>query len=177
MKKIVSLLALTFAFAAPVTFSCDEQCLKEKAKAKHNVQFPGYLTAKYCEGISLDFMTSTMRSLNHYRTNNLETKFKGPLKNTKNYLAQRKEWLQECDDYLSMTQNSHVFNDEKTTKQIFASINSIESEMEALINGVSYSVEAGEGQFVAINDKFNNLFRQVDNHKTLMHLRGKYVVR
>lgn len=177
--KIMNIIAsLTIAIAACVSsaaFACeDEQCLREKAQEKHNVKFPSYLTFKYCEGIAMDFMTSSMRSLDNYRSNHLDSKYKGPLKNTKNYLVQREEWLKECDDYLRMTKNIRIFNDDKTTKQIFASIDKVQAEFDALISGVQY---AGEDQFAVINDHFDKMFQLVEDHKHLMHLKGRYVVR
>ncbi|VUD68929.1 hypothetical protein TDB9533_04289 [Thalassocella blandensis] len=173
-KKLTSLALLATAFFSSAVFACDEQCMREKAEAKHNVKFPGYLTFKYCDSIAMDFMTSTMRSLQNYRDNHLESKYKGPLKNTKAYLEQREDWLKECDDYLVKTKNIRIFNDDKTTKQIFATIDAVEEEFEALINGVTYSAD---NQFVVINDRFDNLFKQVEDHKHLMHLKGRYVVR
>lgn len=122
----------------------------------------------------MDFMTSTMRSLEDYRSNHLASKYKGPLKNTKHYLEQREDWLKECDDYLVKTKGTRIFHDDKTTKKIFASIDSVQQEFEALIKGVTYSTD---DQYVVINTHFDNLFREVEDHKHLMHLKGRYVVR
>lgn len=174
IKRMTSIALVAAAFLASGAYACDEQCMREEAQTKHNVKFPGYLTFKYCEGIAMDFMTSTMKSLQNYRDNHLESKYKGPLKNTKAYLAQREDWLKECDDYLVKTKNIRIFNDEKTTKQIFATIDSVEEELNALINGVTYSAD---NQYVVISDRFDTLFKQVEDHKHLMHLKGRYVVR
>ena len=175
MKKTVSLLIVSFTLFCQAAFGCDEQCLREKAQSTHNVTFPGYLTWKYCEGIAMDFMSSSMRSLDNYRSKHFNTKYKGPLKNTRSYLVQRKEWLKECDDYLSKTKNIRVFNDDKTTKQIFSSIDRVNSEFQALIKGASYSSD--EEAKIVMDDKIDNLFKLVEDHKTIMHLKGKYVVR
>lgn len=175
MKKLIALCLVTCSLFAQGAFACDEACMKEKAEAEHGVKFPGYLSAKYCEGIAMDFMTSSIRSLDNYRSNHFKTKYKGPLKNTKNYLAQRKLWLEECDDYLSKIDSGRIFNDEKTTKRIFASIDQVSKEFAALIDGATYATEQDARD--AMNDKINRLFKVVDDHKTIMHLKGKYVVR
>jgi len=175
MKKFLSLSLLVFLVLGNAAFSCDESCLREKAEATHKAKFPSYLTWKYCEGIAMDFMSSAVRSLDNYRTKHFDTKFKGPLRNTRNYLVQRKEWLQECDDYLSKTKNTRVFTDTKTTKKIFNSIDSVNSEFAALIKGASYSNNADAK--AVMDDKIDALFKHVDDHKTLLHLRGRYVVR
>lgn len=175
MKNILIVFVISMTVVAQAAFGCDEQCQREKAQAKYNVTFPSYLTWKYCEGIAVDFMTSAVRSLDSYRTNHFNTKYKGPLKNTRNFLVQRKDWLQECDDYLKKTKKSRVFNDTKTTQKIFASIDSVSGEFSALIKGSSYA-SSEEAQAV-MNEKINTLFKQVEDHKTIMHLKGKYVVR
>jgi len=177
MKKFMSALVICLAAISQASFACDEQCARDKVAAEKNVKFPSYLTWKYCEGIAMDFMTSAMRSLDNYRNNHFETKYKGPLKNTKSFLVQRKSWLEECDKYMSMTKGTRIFNDDKTTKQIFASIDGVNTELRALIKGVSYSASAGVSEKTVINERFNSLFKHVDNHKTIMHLKGKYVVR
>lgn len=175
MKNIIIVFVISLTVVAQAAFGCDEQCLKEKAQAKHNVKFPSYLTWKYCEGIAVDFMTSAVRSLDSYRNNHFSTKYKGPLKNTRSFLVQRKDWLQECDDYLIKTKKSRVFNDTKTTTKIFTSIDNVSGEFQALIKGASYA--SNEDAQEVMNEKINTLFKQVEDHKTIMHLKGKYVVR
>lgn len=175
MKNLLSALIVGFAFFSQGALSCDEQCLRGKAEAANKVTFPAYLTFKYCENITTDFMSSTVRSLDSYRSKHFNTKFKGPLKNTRGYLQQRREWLKECDDYLTKTKDVRVFEDDKTTQQIFALIDSVDSEFTALINGASYGSEA-EAKAV-MDEKIDTLFKIVDDHKTIMHLKGRYVIR
>lgn len=175
MKKLLSTALIGLTLICQQAFSCDENCLKEKAQATHGVTFPGYLSYKYCDGIAMDFMTSTMRSLDSYRTKHFNTKYKGPLKNTRNYLVQRKEWLLECDDYLAKVKGGRIFNDDKTTEAILANIDRVGSEFKALIEGASYATE-DEAKEV-MDEKIDTLFQMVEDHKTIMHLKGRYVVR
>lgn len=177
MKKILTLsviIAIATVFSSNA-FSCDETCLRDKAQTSANVKFPGYLTWKYCEGITIDFMTSAIRSLDSYHANNFSTKYKGPLKNMHNYLAQRTEWVKECDNYLTHTKKSRVFGDKKTTESIFSSIKAVDKEFTALIDGASYSTE--EDAKKAMGAKIQVLAKQVDDHKTIMHMKGRYVLR
>ncbi len=175
MKKIICIALIAVTVISQQAYSCDEDCLREKAQATHSVTFPGYLTWKYCEGIAMDFMTSAVRSLDSYRSKHFNTKYKGPLKNTKNYLAQRKDWLLECDNYMKLTKESRIFNDDKTTQKIFASIDTVNGEFGALIQGASYSSDADAKE--VMDQKIDTLFQLVEDHKTIMHLKGRYVVR
>ncbi len=174
MKSIKLVLIAAFAIMSSPAFSCDEECLKEKAEATHNVKFASYLNQKFCDGVAMDFMTSSMRSLENYRSNRIDTKYKGPMKNTRAYVAQRKDWLLECDNYLKLTGIGRIFDNDKTTKEIFALMDSVSKEFSALISGASYS---GEDASEVIRDKLDALLTKVDDHKALMHLKGKYVVR
>lgn len=125
----------------------------------------------------MDFMTSAMRSLDNYRTNHIKTKYKGPMKNTRHFVVQRKEWLKECDVYMSATGKGRIFDNDKTTKKIFASMDKVTKEFDDLIAGVSYSTGAGEDPNAVMKERLNTLMETVDNHKSLMHLKGKIVFR
>ena len=177
MRTLASAIIVIASLLASNAYGCDEQCLREQAQAAHETRFPKYLTWAYCEDIRMEFMTTTMRSLESYKENNLNPKFKGGMRNTKSFIEQRKEWLQECDRYLSLTNKGRIFEDEKTTEQIYAAMDSITKELGSLIAGVKYSSSAGEDAGAVTRDKFDTLFKTVDDHKTLMHLKGRYVFR
>lgn len=177
MKKLASILMILASVAMSGAYGCDEQCLREQAETLHNKEFPSYLTWAYCDDIRMEFMTSSMRSLENYKDKNLDPKFKGPLRNTKSYIDQRKEWLQECDQYLTMTKKKRIFEDDKSTEEIFGAIDSVTKELSGLIAGVRYDSSAGDDASAVTRDKFDRLFKTVDDHKTLMHLKGKYVFR
>lgn len=175
MNKLITIAIVSITLFCQQAYSCDEDCLRSKAEASNGVSFPGFLTWKYCDGIAMDFMTSAVRSLDSYRTKYFSTKYKGPLKNTKSYLAQRKDWLLECDNYMKLTKEARIFNDDKTTQRIFASIDRVDDEFNALIKGVSYSSDEEAKEIM--DEKIDSLFQLVDDHKTIMHLKGRYVVR
>lgn len=177
MKRFASIIMILTSLMMSGAYGCDEQCQREKAEASLNTKFPSYLTWGYCDDIRMEFMTSTMRSLESYKENNLNPKFKGPLRNTKSYIAQRKEWLQECDQYLSLTKEKRIFEDDKSTAEIFKAIDAVTSELDDLIAGVRYDTSLSEESGSVTKSKFEKLFKTVDDHKTLMHLKGKYVFR
>ncbi|PCK07409.1 MAG: hypothetical protein COA42_14455 [Alteromonadaceae bacterium] len=177
MKKYAFIAILFTAMSSQFTFACDESCAREKAQTEHNAKFPSYLTWKFCENTATDFMTSAVNSLKSYQNKHLSTKYKGPMKNIRNFVNQRKEWLLECDGYLQATSKGRIFTDDKTTKAIFASMDTISGELKALIAGSTYTSDDGSNDNSVINDKFEALFTRVDNHKNLLHLRGKLVVR
>jgi hypothetical protein len=177
MKKLASIIAILASTLMSGAYGCDEQCLKEQAETLNNKEFPSYLTWAYCDDIRMEFMTTTMRSLESYKEKNLNPKFKGGLRNTKNFIDQRKEWLQECDQYLSMTKKKRIFEDDKATDEIFGAMDSVTKELAGLIAGVRYDSAVGDDSSTVTRDKFDRLFKTVDDHKTLMHLKGKYVFR
>lgn len=177
MKRLASIMIVLTSVTMSSAYGCDEQCLKEKAETEHNTKFPSYLSWAYCDDIRMEFMTSTMRSLESYKEKNLDPKYKGPLRNTKSYIEQRKDWLKECDQYLTYTKEKRIFEDDKSTKEIFSAIDEVTNELDSLIAGVRYDAALSEDATAVTKDKFDRLFKTVDDHKTLMHLKGKYVFR
>lgn len=177
MKNLAALFTVVASLFLSNAYGCDEKCQKEQAEQKNNIDFPGYVTWSYCDDIRMEFMTTTLGSVGNYVEKNFDMRYKGGLRNTRNYLAERKEWLQECDQYLQMTGKGHIFESEKTTKQIYTAIDTLTKEFDDLLAGITYSAENGEDSGTILQEKYQTLFKTVDNHKTLMHLKGKYVVR
>lgn len=176
MKKLLIAIGLFGLFTAPLTFACDEMCLKEKAVAKSGEEFPSYLSWKYCEGIKGDFMTSSMKSLQSYTNTHLDVRRKRGMRNTENYLEQRADWLSECDNYIAATGKGRIFKDDKTTDNILAAIHAVSAELSSLVKGVTYANQEEPDTKVA-SEKFTELFTLVDNHKNLLLLKGQYVYR
>ncbi|TQV67762.1 hypothetical protein FKG94_24845 [Exilibacterium tricleocarpae] len=175
MKKII---CLFFLFGlTPQALSCDEECRKQLAEAKYSVDFPGYLTRKYCNDIAGEFMTTSMKSLQSYRFKHLESKHRGGMRNTGRFIEQRKEWLAECDQYLKYTDYGRLFKDAETTDRIFAAMTSVSVELASLVEGATYTDEAGDASTQVAAEKFDLLFKLVDNHKTLLQIRGQFVTR
>ena len=174
MKKIILAVGLLGLFTAPLALACDEACQREKATTKTGKEFPSYLTWKYCEGIAGEFMTSTMKSLQSYTEQHLDTTRRRGMRNTQSYLEQRKDWLTECDDYLAATQKGRIFKDAKTTDNIMNAIDGVTTELGSLLSGVTYANESGDDTQVA-QGKFNELFTLVDNHKNLLLMKGHMI--
>jgi|GEM_PF-571982 len=172
---------LAICLAAIGTFSlsasaCDESCRKEKAQARYGEKFPSYLSRAYCEEIKIEFMTSTLSSLQSYRDTRLDVKRKRGMNNTRSFIDQRKAWLQECDNYLTKTDHGRIFKDDKTTVSIFNAMDSVSRELSSLVKGVTYSFDHGQDSTVMATEKFDHLFELVDNHKTLLLLKGQFVL-
>ena len=175
MKKIICLFLL-FGLV-PQTLACDEECRKQLAEAKHNIDFPGYLTRKYCNDIAIEFMTTSIKSLQSYRFKHLESKHRGGMRNTNRFIKQRQEWLLECDQYLKYTDYGRLFRNAQTTDRIFAAMASVSKELASLVEGATYTDELGDASTQVAAEKFDLLFKLVDNHKTLMQIRGQFVTR
>lgn len=139
--------------------------------------FPSYLNEKYCNDIKLDFITTSIKSLQSYRDQQLASQHRGGMNNIRKYLDQREEWLKECDQYLSQTKNGRVFQDEATTKSIFNAMDAVSTELNSLISGITYSVDSGGTPTDVAAEKFDHLFKLVDDHQTMMLLKGQVVYR
>ena len=140
--------------------------------------FPNYLTEKYCNGIKLDFMTGSIKSLQNYRDKQLISQHRGGMRNIQRFLKQRQDWLQECDSYLSATStHKRLFRNEESTDEILDAINSVSNELGSLIAGVTYSDDAQDSSSSVAAEKFDHLFQLVENHQTLLLLRGQVVYR
>ena len=177
MKIIATLLVLLMVPLASDVYGCDEACLKAKAEAARNIKYPTYMSWKFCDDTRQDFMTTAMRSIQSYKEKHFDTRYKGGMRNIKNYIEQRKKWLVECDSYLYSTKKARVFEDNKTTWKIFHAIDSTTKELTALINGVTYSSASGADSNSVMIERFDELLTAVENHHTLMHLKGRYVYR
>lgn len=156
--------------------ACDEQCKREAAMEEHDVKFSSYLTANYCTDTSVDFLLRARSSLEQYRDGRLETGHKGGMRNIRNFLQQRKQWLEECDEYLMLTGQGRVFRNEETTQQIFSSIDAVSAELERLI-GSGSGIHVSVSQIGGAAQRFDHLFMVVDHHRTELQLRGQLVIR
>ncbi len=173
MKK--SFAALVLLVLSIPTFACDEACLRDRASVTNNIEFPAYLSWKFCDDTKASFMDADIRSLENYRTKRLNIEHRNRMKNIRKFIEQRKEWLQECDQYLELTNHGRIFRDEATTEKIFASMDAVSGELGSILRGVTYSSEEGVDQNTIIAGKFDGLFQLVDDHKTVMMLKGQFV--
>lgn len=137
--------------------------------------FPSYLTDKYCNNLKLDFMSADTKSLQAYREKQLAKRHPGGMNNIRKFIDQRQEWLQECENYLSTVKGQHLFRDEDTTTRVFQSMTLLSSELDALVKGVTYSSVEGDTSVVA--QKFDQLIQLIDEHDTLMRIKGQMVYR
>lgn len=139
--------------------------------------FPSYLSTQYCADLKHSFMTSAVKSLQRYKDQQLATRHRGGMYNIRTFVQQREEWLQECDGYLQATHHQRLFKDAKTTDGIFNAMTSVSQELQSLIAGVSYTVEPGGDVTDVAAQKFEHLFKLVDDHQTRMLMRGQVVYR
>ncbi|MDQ2075317.1 hypothetical protein [Marinimicrobium sp. ABcell2] len=173
MKKILWLLV---PFLCAPAFACDETCKREAAMQEHGVRFSSYLTASYCRDTSVDFLLRARDSLANYKANNLPTGHKGGMRNIRNFLQQRKQWLAECDEYLRLTGQGRVFRDEATTQQILEAIDAVSNELERLM-GSGSGVRVPQSQVAGADQRLDLLFTAIDHHRTELQLRGQLVIR
>ncbi|GLS25986.1 hypothetical protein [Marinibactrum halimedae] len=182
--KVATFLLLISAFISQTAFSndlaklaraCDEACIKSKAEREHGVKFPSYLTFKFCETTRDTFLESDNRSITNYREKDMDPKYTGGINNMRKFISQRREWLAECDDYTRKTERGRLFSDNKTTDSIFKAMDSVTKELQAILDGVTYSTELGSDSLLIAGEKFDHLIKVVDDHKSVLQLKGQYV--
>jgi len=177
MKNLLlPLVMLLLASASIQVNACDEDCKREQAMEQHNVVFPSYLNAKFCQTTSVDFLLRDYASLEKYRTERLPTGHKGGMNNIRKMLDQRKEWLTECDNYLRLTDQGRVFYNDETTKIVFAAIDKVSTELNSLVYNGSQEVIVSNGLDGA-EYNFDNMLKVIEQHRTNLQLRGQLVIR
>lgn len=170
MKKI--LLTLALLTLAQVGHACDETCKRAKAEAANNIKFATYLSAKYCKQTSTDFLLHGKKSLQSYREKQLPTAHRGGAKNIRNFILQRKDWLQECDKYLQLTEQGRVFRDKDSTEKIFGAMTDTANELEKIMKRPKNNTEVLELVVAPAGQKFDQLFQLVDAHYLELQRRG-----
>src|SRR5690606_12709505 len=89
--------------------------------------------SKYCKTTSVDFLIGARKSLQKYFDERLNSAHRGGIRNIRNFIEQRKEWLQECDNYLMLTNQGRIFRTGETTEQIFGAMSSLSDELNGLV--------------------------------------------
>lgn len=170
MKKI--LLVIAMISLSQFSVACDEACKRAKAEAANNVKFASYLNAKYCQSTGMDFLMQGRKSLQSYRDKQLPTAHRGGAKNIRNFILQRKDWLQECDNYLQLTEQGRIFRDKDSTDKIIAAMTGTAGELEKIMKRPKVEVESLELVVAPAAKKFDELFQLVDGHYLELQRRG-----
>lgn len=170
MKKILLLIALLSL--SQMSFACDEACKRAKAEATNNVKFASYLNAKYCQSTGVDFLLQGRKSLQSYRDKQLLTAHRGGAKNIRHFILQRKDWLQECDNYLQLTEQGRVFRDKNSTDKIITAMTATADELQKIMKRPRADVESLELVAAPAAQKFDELFKLVDEHYLELQRRG-----
>lgn len=170
MKKI--LLCITLFCFSQFSLACDEACKRAKAETANNVKFASYLNLKYCKTTSLDFLLQGRKSLQAYREKQLPTAHRGGAKNIRNFIIQRKDWLQECDNYMQLTEQGRIFRDKESTEKIMSSLTNTADELQKIMMRPRAEVESLELVTAAAGLRFDELFKNVDDHYLELQRRG-----
>lgn len=170
MKKFI--VSITLLILSQTSFACDENCKRAKAEAAGNIKFASYLNAKYCKQTSVDFLLQGKKSLQAYREKQLPTAHRGGAKNIRSFVLQRKEWLQECDKYLQLTEQGRVFRDRETTEKIIGALTATASELEKVMKRPKNDAEVLDLVVAPAGQKFDELFTLVDAHYLELQRRG-----
>ncbi|WP_299772624.1 hypothetical protein [uncultured Pseudoteredinibacter sp.] len=173
LRITCALMFMLLNLGSPLAYACDESCKRAQAEERLKIKYPSYLNKRYCRDVSGQFLTTAAKSLQRYRENQLSDLHRGGMYNTRKFLVQRKEWLKECDDYLQQVSRYRVFRNDKTTKDIFSAIDKVNTILAALVNGATYVSDEGYDSLTAVSERFDNLLKLMDNHKTQMQLAGQ----
>lgn len=170
MKKI--LLIITLLSLSQFGFACDEACKRAKAETTNNVKFASYLNAKYCQSTGMDFLLQGRKSLQAYRDKQLPTAHRGGAKNIRHFILQRKDWLQECDKYLELTEQGRIFRDKDSTDKIITAMTGTAEALEKIMKRPKVEVESLDVVTAPAVQKFDELFKLVDSHYLELQRRG-----
>lgn len=170
MKRI--LLAIALLALAQTGLACDEACKRAKAEAANNIKFGSHLSVKSCKSTATDFLIQTRRSLQTYRDKQLPTVHRGGARNIRSFIAQRKDWLLECDKYLELTDQGRVFRDKDTTDKIINSMTAVSDELHKIMRRPKNPAESKDLVAAPAGLKFDELFQLMDEHYLDLQKRG-----
>jgi hypothetical protein len=170
MRKIIFTLVLMCL--AQASFGCDEACKRAQAETTNNIKFASYLDTKYCKSTAQDFILRGSKSLKTYRDKQLATAHRGGAKNIRNFINQRIEWLQECDNYLKLTDQGRVFRDKETSEKILKGMDGVAEELKKMMLRPAVAGEDLEKVSAPAAAKFDQLFKMVDDHYLELQRRG-----
>jgi|GEM_PF-3370767 len=173
MKSLIcfAMLNALIVISAP-SFSCDKACQNTK-EAQENRVFPRYVTPSYCRDVRDDFLSSTLRSVDIFVNKKINTKYKGSIRNTRNYLSQHLSWVKECDDFLKTVKSKRIFHSDKSTEEIYSLTNTVISHFDDLLKGI-VEVDVNGQENISLKIDFKRLSSTVETHRDFMHLRGTY---
>lgn len=166
------LFAPLLSFLSFSSSACDDNCKKLEAEAAHKVKFASYLSQKYCQQTSLDFLLKDSKSLKQYSEKQLLTAHRGSANNIKLFLEQRKDWLSECDQYLSLTKQGRIFGNKTQSEKIFASIDATTNELTLLIKRPKSPEESAEEAAASSVQAFNKLFEAITEYQLELQRKG-----
>ena len=166
------LLSLAILFAAPSVYSCDEACKRGQAEAANKIKFASYLNTKYCKSTAQDLILRGSKSLQTYRSKQLATAHRGGAKNIRNFISQRKDWLQECDDYLRLTDQGRIFRDKSTSEKILKEMDAVADELKKIMLRPAVADEDLSKVTAVAEARFDQLFKLIDDHYLELQRRG-----
>ncbi len=120
----------------------------------------------------VDFLIQGKKSLQTYREKQLPTAHRGGAKNIRNFVLQRKDWLQECDKYLQLTEQGRVFRDKESTDKIIGAMTATADELEKIMKRPKNDAEVLDLVIAPAGQKFDDLFKLVDGHYLELQRRG-----
>lgn len=170
MKKI--LLTIALFSLAQIGFACDEACKREQVEAAKSVKFPSYVNQKYCQSTTEDFLLRARKSLQQYRDNQLSTGHRGGAKNIRNFILQRRDWLQECETYMEAMDMGYVFRQKDTTDKIFGSMTTVADSLYKMMMRPKNPNESLDLVTAPVAQNFDNMFKLIDQHFLELQKRG-----
>lgn len=153
-------------------FACDEQCKKDQLAATKQLIFANHLNLKYCHSTVSDFLLNTRKSLGNYHEKQLPTAHRGGARNIRNFINARKDWLVECDQYMTAMEYGSVFRKRQTTAQIFKAMDETAQELEKLMKTPSQPSEDAAALVAPASEKFSQLFELMDAYMIELQKRG-----
>lgn len=170
MKTILLLLSLLFVSHA--SWACDEACKRTKVETAKNIKFPSYLNMKYCQSTTNDFLLNARKSLQRYKDTQLPTAHRGGAKNIRNFINQRRDWLQECDNYMRDLELGYVFRQKETSDKVFTTMAKVSDELYKIMMRKKNKEEVINIVIAPAEAQFEELFTLLDDHVIELQKRG-----
>lgn len=130
------------------------------------------LSRKSCQKALHSFLLDARKSLTSYAEQQLPTAHRGGARNTRNFIATRKAWLEECDSFLKQEQHNGLLRNPNHTQQLLGAMQRVINELDVLVKTPMKKNEDKPSLTLVSKEAFDNLFIVMDKQLINLQKRG-----
>lgn len=152
-----------------------EACLKSRAQQNLGIDFPAYLTWRYCGRLRQLFVNDGQRRLAGYQSRFSESHSPQHLQRALSFVQQQQSWLEECHVYHLETTAPALFGNPHLSTRILMGLDDLN---QALITTSVHKNLFSEDYLQAVTEldrHFHRLFALVENYHLWEHLKNRYM--